>query len=523
MSEVTEHPGRHGGDRFASARLIADTVLYEGYVLYPYRASSQKNRMRWQFGVLVPPDHAVSAPSERASMRTEVVVIGAPAAGGTAEAGTAVTSTGRAGSHGRLTVRVRCLQVQQRDVEEAAENGTFVPVPTLVVGAHTMVSWDEAVEHEIDVPAVALEPAASVTHPFVLDDGDDVELLHDAGGAVVGRTVRRRARVQGEVRISAGAVGDDASLLALRVDVLNVTAWPAGAGAPREEAMRHSLVAVHTLLAVDGASLASLLDPPEHAERAVAACSSIGTYAVLIGGEHTSDVMLSSPIILYDSPAVAPESVADFCDATEIDEILALRVMTLTDAEKAEARGTDPRAAAIVDRCDTMPDELWARLHGAVRSLAPRAEPWALADDMIDTGTVVGGPSGAGTGGDPAFGPGIQMWSPDGTQIDTPEVPWWDPGTDAAFDPFTDTMLIGGVAIGQGTRVRLHPARRADAQDLFYGGRIATVKGVFNDVDGDRHVAVLIDDDEASETFDWQGRYLFFHPDEIEVVSCPGP
>ena len=96
-----------------------------------------------------------------------------------------------------------------------------------------------------------------------------------------------------------------------------------------------------------------------------------GTFPVLIGDTTTNDVMLSSPIILYDFPAVAPESAGDFCDSTEIDEILALRVMTLTDDEKAEARGTDARAAAIIDRCDDMPDEIWSRLHGAVRSLRP--------------------------------------------------------------------------------------------------------------------------------------------------------
>ena len=97
--------------------------------------------------------------------------------------------------------------------------------------------------------------------------------------------------------------------------------------------------------------------------------------------------MLSSPIILYDFPAVAPESAGDFCDSTEIDEILALRVMTLTDEEKAEARGTDARAAAIIDRCDDMPDEIWSRLHGAVRSLRPVA---TVAEEPEPSRAVVG-------------------------------------------------------------------------------------------------------------------------------------
>ncbi len=74
-------------------------------------------------------------------------------------------------------------------------------------------------------------------------------------------------------------------------------------------------------------------------------------------------------IILEDHPAIAPESPGALYDATEIDEILALRTAALTDEEKREARGTDDRAAAVIDLADTMPPEVLERLHGAVRSL----------------------------------------------------------------------------------------------------------------------------------------------------------
>ena len=46
----------------------------------------------------------------------------------------------------------------------------------------------------------------------------------------------------------------------------------------------------------------------------------------------------------------------------------------------------------------------------------------------------------------------------------------------------------------------------------------ATVAGVFKDVDGSEHVAVTVDDDPATEELAWQGRYLFFHPDEVEPL-----
>ena len=275
-----------------------------------------------------------------------------------------------------------------------------------------------------------------------------------------------------------------AALVKVTIEVGNVTS-NAREQRDRDEVLASSLVAVHTLLVVDDGTFVSLLDPPATAAEAVAGCSSEGTFPVLIGEEGDADVVLSSPIILYDHPAVAPESVGDFCDATEIDEILALRVLTLTDDEKAEARGTDARAAAIVDRCDDLPPEVWSRLHGAVRSLRPVEESPAGSDGSVEPVAL----------------------------------PWWDPGVDSEVDPWTDTTWVGGVQVGKGTPVRLRPSRRADAHDLFLAGRTATVAGVFKDVDGAEHVAVTLDDDPASELFEWQRRYLYFHPDEVEVLA----
>jgi hypothetical protein len=195
----------------------------------------------------------------------------------------------------------------------------------------------------------------------------------------------------------------------------------------------------------------------------------------LIGDD---DIVLSSPIILYDHPEVAPESPGDLYDGTEIDEILALRVLTLTDEERCEARGTDPRAAAIIDRVDSFAPEIWDRLHGAVRSL----------------GTVA-----------PVEEPPLT-------------VPWWDPVADASFDPWETTVVIAGSKVSKGSRVRLHPSHRSDAQDLFLDSLTATVAGIFTDVDGAEHVAVSVDD-AASDELNWQGRYLFFYPDEVEPLS----
>jgi hypothetical protein len=263
--------------------------------------------------------------------------------------------------------------------------------------------------------------------------------------------------------------------------------------------MALSLLAVHTMVAVDDGRFVSLLDPPEPAALAAASCRSEGAYPVLIGQD---DVVLSSPITLYDHPEVAAQSPGDLYDSLEIDEILALRVMTLTDAEKSEARGTDPRAAAIIDRCEAMSAEALGALHGQMRpveSLAP-----------------------SGSGSDPrTTSPAAGMWDIStevGVAAASRDVPWWDPEVDATFDPWTESVWISGVEITKGSAIRLRPSHRADAQDIFLSGLSATVAGVFTDVDGDQHVAVTVDDDPATEELMWQGRYLFFYPDEVEPL-----
>ena len=447
-------------DPFAMARAVADAVLYEGYVLYPYRASARKNQLRWQFGVLVPPAWAQVDSSERPTMRTQVVV--------------------DPGADATVSVRIRCLQVQHRHVEVARpDDDGFEVAESVEVDGARWVAWDEAVEHEIDLDPIVVIPVSDAPneHPFVLPATDQVELLTTTAGVLAGRAVRHCEAVEGIVRTSTAWADGPGALVKVTVEVENVTGFDGVAG-DRDAVMARSLVAVHTLLAVHDGAFVSLLDPPETAAEAVAGCVNDGTFPVLIGEEGETGLVLSSPIILYDHPAVAPESAGDFCDATEIDEILALRVLTLTDEEKAEARGTDPRAAAIVDRCDDMPPEVWSRLHGAIRSLQPADAAEAPAS-----------------------------------------LPWWDPGVDGEVDPWTDTTWVGGVEVGKGTAVRLHPSRRADAHDLFLAGRTATVAGVFKDVDGAEHVAVTLDDDPASELFEWQRRFLYFHPEEVEVLA----
>ncbi len=462
------------------ARTVADAVLYEGYLLYPYRSTSRKNQVRWQFGILGPVGAAADGAGEEPSMQAEVLL--------------------ESGPDTRVDLRLRFLQVQLREVA-AATGGGFTAVPELHVGAASWVPWEEAVEHELDFPGLVVAGLGTEqAYPVEIPGGEDVEELVGPDGAVAGRLVRRREPLSGVVRVTAGSVEGPIPLTRLRVVVENTASWSAGAG--RGAATRRSFVGAHLLLAATDGAFVSLLEPPEEARPAAADCENVRCWPVLIGEEGSRDVVLASPIILYDYPAVAPESAGDLYDATEIDEILTLRVMTLTEDEKLAARATDPRAAAILDRCDAMSPAQMERLHGTLRyPHSPAADLTSYGEDLAAALTP----------------------APEEFLDEVPtyggSAPWFTPEADAGVSPRTDAVRIAGVPVSKGSRVRLRPSRRADAQDLFLAGQVATVARIDSDVDGNTHVAVLLADDPASDLHEWYGRYFYFGPEEVEPLT----
>jgi hypothetical protein len=146
----------------------------------------------------------------------------------------------------------------------------------------------------------------------------------------------------------------------LRVQILNTTP---------PDGLERSFISTHTILSLDDGEFISSLEPPDEFTDQAAACRNVGTWPVLVGEDGTHDAMLSSPIILYDYPKIAPESAGSLFDGTEIDEILTLRIMTLTDQEKLEMASTDERAREILERTDSMPPEQFMKLHGVLRSV----------------------------------------------------------------------------------------------------------------------------------------------------------
>jgi hypothetical protein len=451
-----------------AVRRIADAVLYEGYILYPYRASAQKNRSRWQWGVVMGPGYAAADPSERDFTQAEIVL----------------EHSGQAS----VQIILRFLQVQRRSTE-TAEPGQ----------AQT---WDEAVEREIKftVGRDALLEAGYV-HDFALDGGEEREPL--AGDDATGYAVRRREPLAGLVSVRAFPLEGPWQAARLQVRVENRTAVEP-VPERRDDALPTALVAAHVIMTAAGGEFISMIDPPEWAKAAVAECENIGGWPVLADPDGGRDIVLSSPIILYDHPEVAPESPGELYDGLEIDEILTLRTLALSDDEKLQARATDARAAALIDRVEAMDARDIVKLHGTVRSPRP-ARSGSAASGGQSAGGMVARTNAAGE----------PEW------IGDPDVPWWDPGADASVSPDTDTVNIGGHQIGRGSRVRLRPGhRRSDAQDMFLIGRIAEVQAVLLDVDDNPYLAVALADDPDQDLRIAHGRFLYFSVDEVEPCEA---
>ncbi len=348
----------------AAVEKIAKAVLYEGYMLYPYRPSSVKNQQRWNFGVLCPHSYSEAQNGSDAwTMQTECLL-----------EGDSLTS---------LEIRVRFLHLVARTVGEfAAPVGEVVLgempeirlVNKLTVNGRTYQPWQEAVEREVSLPLYNVEGLSSKGIPYAFSFPADkqFETLRDSSGRIAGVLARQSEPICGAIEIEGERVANGVFKIGVRIR--NSTLFAATPDRTRENALLCSLVSTHTVLGVQEGKFVSLIDPPEPVREFAASCKNVGTWPVLVGDEGQCDTVLSSPIILYDYPQIAPESAGDLFDGTEIDEILSLRIMTLTDDEKREMSQSDERAREMLARTETMPVEQLMKLHGVLRGLRPLKE-----------------------------------------------------------------------------------------------------------------------------------------------------
>jgi hypothetical protein len=444
---------------------IAEAVLYEGYNLYPYRPSV-KSRQRWTFGGVYPRAYSdAQAGSDAWNVQTECLIEGDGA--------------------GRLEVKVRFLHLMQRNIGRLARplakwpqehEPVYEIVDTLELGGQRHCTWQEAVEREVAAEPARLQQLADTPQrqSFSFPARHELEPLADDNGQIVGVAIRDQEAIEGSIELAAEPVA--AGLFRVSARVTNATPLDdAGQTTARDDALMRAMVSLHVILSVEGGQFVSLMDPPERWLAAAAACSNRGLWPVLAGRPPERDAMLAAPIILYDYPQLAPESPGDLFDATEIDEILTLRILTLTDEEKQAAQSVDERTRALLARTESLARQQLAGLHGAVRGLTPL------------------GASGAGEA--PAAGAAYE------------------------FDkrPRPASVRIRGVEVHPGDRVWLRPRAGGDILDLALQDKTATIESIEQDMEDRIYLAVVVDDDPGSD-FGRQrqpGHRFFFTPEEV--------
>ncbi|CAN2536653.1 hypothetical+protein [Methylocapsa aurea] len=427
---------------------IANAVLYEGFILYPYRPSSIKNQQRWTFGGVFPRNFSMQTGSDPWSLQTECLI---------ESAGDATV----AGPLRFLHLALRAVLQFDPTVGNEADETAWRPVAKLDVDGQQYAAWEEAVERDVLIPPVSLSSlaAADSNIPFAFCGAREREILRDAQGRTAGAIERTRRAVQGVLHLSAAEAGPGLYRITARVE--NTTRLTQDEYESRALAQLSSFASTHAILHVENGAFVSLIDPPERFAAAAKACINNGCWPVLVGADGDRDTVLASPIILYDYPKVAPESPGDLFDGCEIDEILSLRILTMTDAEKREAAAADPRVWALLERTEALTADEMAKLHGVLRS--PHAYP----------------------------------------------------------KPALASPSAGGAELSVGARVRLKPKAGGDIMDIVLAGKIAIIEAIERDFDDRVHVAVTIEDDPGRDMGlgRFPGHRFFFSHEELEPVA----
>ena len=352
---------------------LVDSLLFEGYALYPYTPGATKNATPTPFGIVYPTDYARNETHAFERMQIQGIV-------GSADA--------------LVTGEVRFLQPSGEQ--------------------------HRAVERRVQVGAAPNKVS------FEFDE------LEGFAELIVDRLPDGRGRATLQVENTTPLTDEEAT-------------------GDRKDALLKSMLSTHLLLRVENDKFVS---PLERGDDGVAGCCQVNTWPVL--ATPNDDALLGPTIMLPEHPEIAPESVNDFFDGTEIEEALVLHIQALSDQEREEIAAQDPKVREMLARADATTPQQLMDLHGRVRLEDPPGE------------------------------------------------------REVTFE---------GVTYKRGQKVILHPPLDADVYDKMLDGRKATIHRLFMRVDERLHLGVTVDDDPMQEILGESGRFLFFFSEEVEVVE----
>ena len=395
---------------------LVSSLLYEGYALYPYTPGAAKNATPTPFGIVYPPDYAETQPAAFSMLRLECVLRGGPEA--------------------KLTGSVRFLQAageRHKGVERRLDPGTAT------------------------LAELAREPL-DLEYSFEAEDADDAPPL------------------RGRVRMRADLLGPELARVKLCVHNDSEVGPTEGDEPTRAEGLRRSLLSTHPMLEVEDGEFVSPLERDGEEGEAVEASEAVNTFPVLVGDGDVA--VLGAAIMLPDHPELAPESLGNLFDNTEIEEALLLHVQTLSDEEREGIAEQDPAVQEMIERADKVSNDEMMSLHGRLTYKEP--------DDDEGEGEVTNG---------------TQLVPPAGIDV----------------TPGEQELELGPKSVRLGDKVVLRPGTEGDVFDKILHGRTATVERIYKGYDERVYLGVTVDDDPGQDLLRDTGRYLFFFADEVEV------
>ena len=390
---------------------LVDSLLYEGYALYPYTPSAQKNATPTPFGIVYPPAYA--ARNQATFDRARLQCLARPAAGA------------------KLSVTVWFLRPSGKR--------------------------HEAERHCVEIGPTPL--GERVTVPFA----------------------------QGRVTLRSEPAGEDGIWKVSSCVHNTSTVDP---GPERSDALGESLISTHIVVRISAGSFVSPLESE--------GCESVNTWPVL--ATPADDAILGAAIVLPDHPQLAPESLGNLFDNTEIEEALLLHVHALSDSERDRISAQDPAVRAMIERAAAATPQEMLALHGRMTLSDPAPEePFASAADV-------------------RLAVSESRRSARGNNQTSPPTPPPD-ATDDLPGEWT-RIAVDGVEYSRGEQVVLRLGTREDPYDRMLDGRIATIRRIRVDMDDRVHFAVSVDDDPMHQVLGETGRFLTFFAGELERIAA---
>lgn len=332
---------------------ITKTVLYEGYSLYPYYRSSAKNSKPVPFGAVYPKQFVKYNPDVHSTTQTQCIIEGT--------------------DDTEVKITVRFLQLRNRQLLKIDHNeygpGQFRSTDSLQEGDKTYHSGWEGVERELNLGTHTISTIVDnkLGKDIAFESEKANDIIYGEDGIVAGNVIITQSEINGNITVSAEPVGDNKNGYKIMVQISNTTSVDNPKKLSRNDSYKLSFLSTHTILKTGQGAFISQTDPEPDWEELINNCENINSWPILVEKDHKT--MLSSPIVLYDYPEIAPESMGDMFDGTEIEEALVLHMATMPEEEKQKIDKGDPKMKAMMERVESVTPEEIMSLHGGFKEV----------------------------------------------------------------------------------------------------------------------------------------------------------